>query len=500
MNLKLKSYKINDDVYIGDYSVLKTSDSFISALRNLDTPISDSSTHTIELNIDGSICTITKLEEVVTLIFNDASYTSLSELFQAEFKTNFDSNTWKKHFIDINESGVSDVASLNTLLSGLTKDVVDTDSPKKELDNLILQSLESETDENKKALQRFQELTAKINASEEKVDAYNNYQNIIKAKKEEKDSILREKERLVQVLSSSKELIESKARLENEVNVVLEGSDPEQLKNTITQVKDTRMNHLVNYMQEVKAQHKYDAEEKERDLMVPKTFIVILLVQSLVSISLFFVTGDVIAFFYLILGWIIAIGGGILFQIYAYDTVAAQFNSSDESIETAPKQRREFMLKVDETQDKDLIKHAWVEALRRDLDEVVSSLNQRLGSMTYEELQNRMKELETKGALLDEEIKKLDVQKIDQDDYYKFRRELDIYSIERENLLVNLEGKVDNGLIENIKYSISRISDAKKVSETKQIKLPFIIFNLKEKVAWIKDLQVQNSTQVLFFE
>lgn len=500
MNLKILSYKIGEEFYISDYKVVKSSEVFVSCLQNLDSKISDQAIHQISIDLDGEVVTMTKSVESNEVSFKDKVYSSLTELFSAELGLTFSQESWAQNVIDISTSQIVDQSQLTTLVSSLGAEVDNTSGLKSELGALIDGEITKATDDNKKNLERFQELTKKIYSAEEKVDTYNNYQKVVKESKDKKDLILRDKERLAQILSSSKELIEAKSRLENEVRTVLAGSDPEVLKNKAQVLKENRMKSLVGYMQDTRSLHKFDPEEKERNLMVPKTFVIIILVQSLISTTLFFLTGDVIAFLYLVLSAIVSIGGGIIFQIHSYDANILATQNGNEEFPVVIEPSRKFTLASDASEEQELIKYAWVEALNKDLDEVIKSLNQRLGDMTYDELQAKLAKLDADLIEVDAKIKKLDEGKVDQDEYYKFRRELDIFSIERENLMVNLVGKVDNEVIENIKYSISRISDAKKTSESKQVKLPFIIFNLKEKINWIKEIPLQNNTQVLFFE
>jgi hypothetical protein len=498
MDLKIHSYKIGEEFYISEYQVVKSSDLFSSYLQNLDSPITDQLVHEISLDIDREMVMIRKSSQGTEISFKDKSYSSLNELLTSEFESSFNQQEWEKNLIDISRVHIADQQQLVSMVSALGATTDMSSSVKAEFKTYLDSEISKASEDSKKNLERFQELTNKIYSAEEKVDTYNNYQKIVKASKEKRDSILREKEKLTQVLSSSKELIESKSRLENEVQTVLEGADPKELMTKAKELKENRMKKLVGYMHDTRSLHKFDPEEKERNLMIPKTFIIILLAQTLLSITLFFVTGDIIAFLYLVLSAIVSIGGGIVFQIHSYD---ANINSSDtDTLPVVIESNRKFNLSNDSSEEKYLIKYAWVEALNKDLDEVVRSLNQRLGNMTYEELQAKLTKLDADLIEVDAHLKKLEGGKIDQDEYYKFRRELDIFSIERENLLVNLEGKVDNGVLENIKYNISRISDAKKTSESKQIKLPFIIFNLKEKINWIKEIPLQNNTQVLFFE
>jgi hypothetical protein len=499
MNLKIHSYKIGEQVYISGYGVVKSSDTFISHLQNLDSQVSDTAIHEISISLDGEMAAMKKSSAGIEISFKDKSYPSLNELLSTEFESEFNQESFMKNFINISGFHVTDQQQLAAAVTKLGIDVDTTTSIKSEFSSFLDTEISKASEEAKKSLERFQDLTQKIYSAEEKVDTYNNYQKVVKDSKDKRDSILREKEKLTQILSSSKELIESKNRLENEVKTVLDGADPKELMSKAQQLKENRKKQLVNYMNDTKSQHKFDPEEKERNLMIPKTFVIILLAQTLISITVFFGTGDIIAFLYLILSAVVAIGGGIVFQIHSYDAGVLSDNGDDER-PLVIESNRKFNLTNDSSEEKDLIKYAWVEALNKDLEEVIKSLNQRLGNMTYDQLQASLANLDQNLIDVDAKLKKLDEGKIDQDEYYKFRRELDIFSIERENLLVNLEGKVDNGVLENIKYNISRISDAKKSSDKKQIKLPFIIFNLKEKINWIKEIPLQSNTQVLFFE
>jgi hypothetical protein len=501
MNLKIKSFKISNDAYINDFVVVKSSPEALASISNPEQINPAAATvHEIVLDLDGDPVTILKNnpENKLDISFKGKQYSSLTEIF-TQLGESWNPELLQQSFVDISATQIADQSQFASYIASLVS-IDGSEVGKRELNGLLDVEIAKASEETKRDLERFQDLTAKIYGAESKVDVYNNYQRNAKELKEKRDMILIEKERLTQVLSSSKDLIESKTRLEGEIQTVLEGADPVQLAKKAKSVKENRMKKLSTYMQDTSNSHTFDPEEKERNLMIPKTFILILLLQSLFSILIFLLSGDIIAFMYLVLTWVVAIGGGILFQIHGYDPSVRLLTSEEQDARLKGTQVKKFSIQNDQSEEKDLIKYAWVEALNKDLEGVVGSLNQRLGNMTYDELQQKLVRLDSEVSTLDVELKKLDEGKMDQDDYYKYRRELDIFSIERENLLVNLEGKVDNGLIENIKYSISRISDAKKSSDKKQIKLPFIIFNLKEKINWIKEIPLQNNTQVLFFE
>lgn len=497
MNLKIKSYKVGEVVCIDNFLAINLTPNYLEQLRNLEVISATQETVEIvfELNATPIVFVKNHTEQKISITYQDKNYDSLANFFQQELNISFSINEWMGNFIDSDAQGFADQASFVEFVNKLsqTENLV-----LKEANNAVLTSLDQlagqAPEEAKQQLAQLKDLTIKIQEADQKIDVFNNYQNIMNLNKSKRESIALEKERLVQVVSGSKDLIESKTKLQNEIQVMLAGENVTSLKEKATQVKQNRLLKLFNYLKDTRAFHAYDEEEKERNMKIPKTYILLLLTQTLASVVIFFFTGSLSAFIYLVLGYVVIVASGIVFQIQGYDQI-----NVDKDFTELPSSTKKFSLQNDSREEKDLIKNAWVDALEKDLIAVDSSLSARLGDTTYEGLQARLTQLETESSQIDSKLKQLETEKMDQDDYYKFRREYDIFTIERENLLENLKGKMDNAALETIKYTISKVDEAKREGEKPKLKLPFIIFNLKEKTQWIKDISVQDN-QILFVE
>lgn len=497
MNLKIKSYKVGEVVCIDNFLVVNLSPNFLEQLINLEDLAIVPEQVEIVFELNGTSFVLSNNIESQTLIisYQDKTYDSLTNFFQTELNLSFSINEWMGNFVDGETEGFTDQESLVEYVNTLNTDdnLLVKEAHKEILSNVEELSTQA-AEEVKPSLIQIKELTEKIIEADQKIELFNNYQNIVNQNKSKRESIALEKERLVQIVTGSKDLIESKAKLQNEIQVMLAGENVSALKQKATQVKQGRLIKLFNYLKDTTAFHSYDEEEKERNLKIPKTYMLLLLTQTLASVAIFFFTRDLSAFLYLALGYIVIVGSGIVFQIQGYDQI-----NVDKDFSELPTTTKKFSLQNDTREEKDLIKNAWVDALEKDLLAVDESLSARLGDTTYEGLQARLVELDSQSAQIDETLKKLETEKMEQDDYYKFRREYDIFTIERENLLENLKGKMDNAALETIKYTISKVDDAKREGEKPKLKLPFIIFNLKEKIEWIKEISMQNN-QILFVE
>ncbi len=497
MNLKIKSYKVGEVVCIDNFLAVNLSPNFLEQLTNLEDLALVPEPVEIIFELNGTSFTFNNnpADQTIIISYQEKTYDSLANFFQTELNLNFSINEWMGSFIDGEAEGFGDQESLVEYVNTLSQD---DNVLVKEAHNEILNSVEElstqATEEVKPTLVQIKELTEKILEADQKIDVFNNYQNIVNQNKAKRENITLEKERLTQVVSGSKDLIESKSKLQNEIQVMLAGENVSTLKQKATQVKQGRLVKLFNYLKDTRAFHDYDEEEKERNLKIPKTYMLLLLTQTLASIAIFFFTRDLSAFLYLGLGYIVIVASGIVFQIQGYDQI-----NVDKDFSELPTTTKKFSLQNDTREEKDLIKNAWVDALEKDLIAVDTSLSARLGDTTYEGLQARLVELDSQSAQIDETLKKLETEKMEQDDYYKFRREYDIFTIERENLLENLKGKMDNAALETIKYTISKVDEAKREGEKPKLKLPFIIFNLKEKIQWIKEIPIQDN-QILFVE
>ncbi len=496
MELKIKSYKIGESTHIDDFTIVSPFVDLVQELKNIETLIPGNEVREIILTIENEPIIIKKDGEAqsVDIVFKDKTFETLEDLFKETFNIQFLLNEWAGSFIDASLEGFEDQQSLSDYISALEQsDDQIINEAQLGVDQLISQTNESAPEDAKIHLFKIQELGQKINESDQKLRAFNSYQKNLDKRKMIRDNIQREKERLVQIATGSKDLIESKSKLQNEITVMLGGDNLDQLKQKTEQVKQSRLSKLFGYLTDTTSMYKFEEEEKERKLRIPKAFVILLLTQTLASVAMFFFTADLIVFLYMVLSYVVIITAGIIFQIYSFDRLGTIEGFVEET------KTKKFSFKNDSSEEKYLIKNAWVDALSKDLQEVDRSLSVRLGNTTYDELQNKLTNLEKDSANLSDELKKMESEKMDQDDYYKFRREFDIFTIERENLLENLKGKIDNQVLENIKYTIAQIDEARREADKPKLKLPFIIFNLKEKNQWTKDIVAKNN-QILFIE
>lgn len=236
------------------------------------------------------------------------------------------------------------------------------------------------------------------------------------------------------------DLLNSKKRLEKEIERFGGVQEEEQRLKEISQIKASRIKYVFQALKAIKTSVYNNLnnvlDSQDRSFIVGKGILFLLLINAFSSIVFYFIKPDNRILTLGFLGLALNLLAFILINLFNSAKVENIEGLGINYAESNGNSFEQLINKLDKNQDKFLVNSSWVGALKKERDNIDIAMHQKLGGVEYDELLYRIETLKNEIEANELAMTKQEDKILTTEEYLSLRRELDILSIELEDIHV----------------------------------------------------------------